>query len=124
MANFITDDEKMRDFWALTKEEFLRSYSYLTEEEYDETHSIATKHCKHNAGYTIIAEHERTVGGHIEGVALAYMDKTYIGREFVTWEFTEFPGSERSYFWGHYMTNDCAAWKDYFKRIDKVEGRF
>lgn len=36
-ANFIDDEEKMRDFVSLTKEEFLSSYSYLTEEEYDNT---------------------------------------------------------------------------------------
>ena len=35
--NFIDDEEKMRDFYELTKEEFLFSYSYLTEEEYDNT---------------------------------------------------------------------------------------
>ena len=33
-ADFIDDEEKMRDFKLLTKEEFLNSYSYLTEEEY------------------------------------------------------------------------------------------
>lgn len=37
IANFIGDEEKMRDFVSLTKEEFLSSYSYLTEEEYDNT---------------------------------------------------------------------------------------
>ena len=34
---FLSDEEKMRDFYELTKEEFLASYSYLTEEEYDAT---------------------------------------------------------------------------------------
>ena len=34
---FIDDQEKMRDFWELSKEEFLQSYSYLTEKEYDAT---------------------------------------------------------------------------------------
>lgn len=38
--NFISDQEKMRDYWELTKEEFLFSYSYLTEEEYEETREI------------------------------------------------------------------------------------
>ena len=38
-ADFLTDEEKMRDFKALTKDEFLVSYSYLTEEEYDNTDS-------------------------------------------------------------------------------------
>lgn len=38
MANtFITDDEKMEDFYQLTRHAFLETYSYLTEEEYDET---------------------------------------------------------------------------------------
>ena len=36
-TDFTDDEEKMRDFFALTKEEFLASYSYLTEEEYDLT---------------------------------------------------------------------------------------
>ena len=35
--DFLNDEEKMRDFFILTKEEFLASYSYLTEEEYDAT---------------------------------------------------------------------------------------
>ncbi len=35
--SFEDDEEKMNDFWELTKEEFLDSYSYLTEEEYDAT---------------------------------------------------------------------------------------
>jgi hypothetical protein len=34
---FIDDQEKMVDFFKLTKEEFLLSYSYLSEKEYDET---------------------------------------------------------------------------------------
>ena len=36
-TDFITDIEKMRDFFKVSKEEFLLSYSYLTEEEYDLT---------------------------------------------------------------------------------------
>lgn len=36
-CDFCNDEEKMADFWVLTKEEFLLSYSYLTEEEYDLT---------------------------------------------------------------------------------------
>ena len=34
---FINDEEKMVDFFMLSKEEFLMSYSYLTEEEYEAT---------------------------------------------------------------------------------------
>lgn len=41
--NFIDDEEKMRDFYELTKEEFLFSYSYLTEEEYDNTAKLVNK---------------------------------------------------------------------------------
>lgn len=41
--NFISDKEKMNDFFKLTKEEFLFSYSYLTEEEYDNTMEIASE---------------------------------------------------------------------------------
>lgn len=36
-TSFIDDQEKMIDFFELTKEEFLQSYSYLTEEEYEAT---------------------------------------------------------------------------------------
>ena len=36
-ANFLDDEEKMRDFAILSKAEFLASYSYLTEAEYDNT---------------------------------------------------------------------------------------
>ena len=39
-ANFINDEEKMMDYWDLTKEQFLFSYSYLTEEEYEATREI------------------------------------------------------------------------------------
>ena len=35
---FTNDEEKMRDFYILSKDEFLASYSYLTEEEYDATY--------------------------------------------------------------------------------------
>lgn len=35
--NFFDDEEKMEDFYKLSKEEFLKSYSDLTEEEYNET---------------------------------------------------------------------------------------
>lgn len=41
-THFADDEEKMIDFYTLTKEEFLTSYSYLTEEEYDMT----VEHCK------------------------------------------------------------------------------
>ena len=37
-ADFLDDEEKMRDFTYLTKEELLSSYSYLTEDEYDNTY--------------------------------------------------------------------------------------
>jgi hypothetical protein len=42
-GNFLDDEEKMRDFYELTKEEFLFSYSYLTEEEYDNTAKLVNK---------------------------------------------------------------------------------
>lgn len=35
--NFINDEEKMRDFYNLSKDDFLNSYSYLSEKEYDNT---------------------------------------------------------------------------------------
>jgi hypothetical protein len=36
-ADFIDDEEKMKDFNELSKEEFLSSYGYITEEEYNLT---------------------------------------------------------------------------------------
>ena len=33
-TDFCDDEEKMVDFFQLSKEEFLESYSYMTEEEY------------------------------------------------------------------------------------------
>jgi hypothetical protein len=41
--NFVDDEEKMRDFYELTKDEFLASYSYLTEAEYDNTAKLVNK---------------------------------------------------------------------------------
>ncbi len=35
--DFLTDEDKMRDFIILSKEEFLASYSYLNEVEYETT---------------------------------------------------------------------------------------
>lgn len=34
---FVDDNEKMKDFYVLSKEEFLKSYSYLTDAEYEAT---------------------------------------------------------------------------------------
>ena len=36
-TDFTDDEEKMKDFFYLSKERFLESYSYLTEEEYNLT---------------------------------------------------------------------------------------
>ena len=36
-TDFYDDEEKMRDFYNLTRDQFLASYSYLTPEEYDLT---------------------------------------------------------------------------------------
>jgi hypothetical protein len=35
--NFINDEEKMVDFFNISKDEFLQSYSYLNEKEYNLT---------------------------------------------------------------------------------------
>lgn len=35
--DFLDDEDKMRDYFELTKGEFLKSYSYLTEDDYDAT---------------------------------------------------------------------------------------
>lgn len=41
--NFINDEEKMLDYFELTKDEFLESYSYLTEEDYNATTEMVEK---------------------------------------------------------------------------------
>lgn len=41
--DFIDDDEKMRDFFKLSKDEFLSSYSYLKEKDYEETKKLVEK---------------------------------------------------------------------------------
>lgn len=41
--NFADDEEKMTDFYALSKEEFLKSYSYITEQEYEATKDEVSK---------------------------------------------------------------------------------
>lgn len=41
--NFLTDEDKMRDFYEMDKEDFLEFYQYLTEEEYDATLAAAFK---------------------------------------------------------------------------------
>lgn len=78
---------------------------------------------KTNAGYKIIAESSKQTAEGTAGVVLAYKDKQYIGREFVTWEFNEFPGEARSYFWGHYTCNEQAAREDFNDRAARMFGR-
>jgi len=41
--SFIDDEEKMKDFYILSKEEFLNLYSYLNETEYNLTKSEVAK---------------------------------------------------------------------------------
>lgn len=45
--NFIDDEEKMRDFYRLSKDDFLSSYSYLTEQEYDATKRYVLENRNH-----------------------------------------------------------------------------
>jgi len=44
--NFVDDDEKMRDFFILSKDEFLKSYSYLSEQEYKNTLNVVKNDMK------------------------------------------------------------------------------
>lgn len=53
--DFFDDEEKMKDFYKLSKEEFLKSYSYLTEEEYNDT-LRATKIIKNEIGKVWLIE--------------------------------------------------------------------
>ena len=48
--HFLNDDEKMIDYWQLTKEQFLKSYSYLTEGEYELTRKLMRNKCKKKGG--------------------------------------------------------------------------
>ena len=41
--DFVDDDEKMRDFFKLTKDEFLSTYRYLSEKDYEETKKVVEK---------------------------------------------------------------------------------
>lgn len=45
--NFIDDEEKMRDFYRLSKDDFLSSYSYLTEQEYEQTKKYVLENRNH-----------------------------------------------------------------------------
>ena len=54
--DFINDEEKMRDFYELSKEEFLNSYSYLTENDYEATIKALNDTSKLNKDTTITAE--------------------------------------------------------------------
>lgn len=42
-APFVDDDEKMNDFFLLSKEEFLNTYSYINEDSYEMTMDIVKK---------------------------------------------------------------------------------
>ncbi|MCQ2744557.1 MAG: hypothetical protein MJ230_07185 [bacterium] len=46
--NFLTDGEKLVDFFALSKIDFLYSYSYLTEAEYDDTFKCIMRFIEEN----------------------------------------------------------------------------
>lgn len=48
-SSFLMDDEKMHDFFRISKEEFLFSYSYLREESYNDTVKDILAHLKKNA---------------------------------------------------------------------------
>ena len=61
-ANFLGDEEKMRDFTSLTKEEFLASYSYLTEDEYENTRVIYLKQHLDRKANRIIEEYNLPIG--------------------------------------------------------------
>ncbi len=47
-TDFTDDEEKMKDFFYLSKKRFLESYSYLTEEEYNLTLKKTKRKCYDN----------------------------------------------------------------------------
>ncbi len=59
-TSFADDEEKMADFYDLTKEEFLRSYSYLTEEEYNLTLNEVGKSIKKEIRITMTTRYDWT----------------------------------------------------------------
>lgn len=75
-----------------------------------------------NAGFEIIAEAALPQPEETEvvyGVALGIKQTTF-SPEWVTWEWSEYPGYARSYFWGHYFRNELDAYSDYRSRVVKV----
>lgn len=79
-----------------------------------------------NAGFEIIAEAKmdsRRNPGSIDGVALGQRT-TEFGPEWVTWEWVEYPGEERRFFWGHYLRDETMARKDFCDRVLKVFYKF
>ena len=68
-----------------------------------------------NAGYLILMD-ELYEGNN--GVALGRKETKY-GTEWVTWGFTESLSTNepRSYYWGHYFSNEKVALKDYHERL-------
>ena len=66
-----------------------------------------------NAGYLIIMDENYESNN---GVALGRRDGKY-GTEWVTWGFTDCGDEPRSYYWGHYFSNEKVALKDYHERL-------
>ena len=61
--DFCDDDDKMEDFFTLSKAEFLRSYSYLRESDYAATLRAVCEHSK----WKHRALSEKIAGGHDDG---------------------------------------------------------
>lgn len=68
-----------------------------------------------NAGYTIVKFEVYNLEEDL-GIALGYNEKT---DQWVTWgcKYIATRGKEPSFFWGHYITDRDAAYKDYHKRL-------
>ena len=68
-----------------------------------------------NAGYEIIKSEVYNLNENL-GIALGYNEKM---DQYVTWTFKmdEDPYKAPSFFWGHYILDRDAAYKDYHKRL-------
>lgn len=75
-----------------------------------------------NAGFKIVEQCVKArENDTVDGVALGWKETSF-GDQWVTWAFTDHPAEERSYYWGHYFTDETTAKIDYHKRALKMYG--
>lgn len=67
--HFMFDQEKMVDFFSISKEDFLASYSYLTEDDYEATVKEVIK----ASGYFNVGDCEGMDGTELKDIVLGCM---------------------------------------------------